>query len=319
MAQFSSQGLFLIVVIGISIALGFNDVQTGQLGQGIDTVWSGLAFFFGWRMLPPVPAAHALPVGKTLVGHSFLQVWHTFKKIYNTYGRSLQLFFWAVIFAEAAANAFTVVSVVFLAEELKMSGTEIGAFFFVTLVGTIPGSKLGSMITARIGPPISWNLSMAFIMIASTIGALVLKEGSEIIAYIWGFVIGNGLGWFYPAENLCFSMLLPLGQEAELSGFYVYCSQILAWLPPLIFSIMVESNIDQQYGIIVVGVSFFGVAIVLVSMIRWQAALEQVHGPEFGKYTDTRTTVEGKVKGVDLSSDLASADVAEEVDGKLGP
>lgn len=61
-------------------------------------------------------------------------------------------------------------------------------------------------------------------------------------------------------------MLLPRGQEAELSGFYVYCTQILGWLPPLIFSVMVESNIDQKFGILAVQ-SFFGVAIVLLSMI----------------------------------------------------
>ncbi|KAI2497164.1 Vacuole effluxer Atg22-like protein [Fragilaria crotonensis] len=109
---------------------------------------------------------------------------------------------------------------------------------------------------------------MAFIIVVATFGALILKEGLEMIAYVWGFVVGNGLhqGWFYPTQNLCFSMLLPRGQEAELSGFYVYCTQILGWLPPLIFSVMVESNIDQKFGILAVQ-SFFGVAIVLLSMI----------------------------------------------------
>ena len=149
-------------------------------------------------------------------------------------------------------------------------------------------------------------------MVVAIIGAFILKEGFEIIAYIWGFVIGNGLGWFYPTQNLCFSLLLPRGQEAELSGFYVYCTQILGWLPPLIFSIMVESNIDQKYGILVVQL-FFGVAIVLMSMIRWQGALEEVHGPEFGKDANMYTAAEDK--GLDVeSSDVPPPYRAEEVD-----
>jgi hypothetical protein len=75
-------------------------------------------------------------------------------------------------------------------------------------------------------------------------------------------------------------MLLPKGQEAELSGFFVYCTQILGWLPPLIFSVLVQSNIDQKYGILAVQ-AFFAVAIAFVSMIRWADAVEQVHGREF--------------------------------------
>lgn len=308
MVQFSSQGCYLIVVVVISILLGFNDVQTGQLGQGIDTIWSGLAFFLGWRILQPVPTAHALPDGKTLFSQAFVQVWQTCKKINNVYGQSLRWFLLAVVFAEAAANAFTVVSVVFLADQLRMTGTEIGVFFVVTLVGTIPGSALGSMVTIRTTPPFSWSLSMAFIIVVATIGALILKEGLEMIAYVWGFVVGNGLGWFYPTQNLCFSMLLPRGQEAELSGFYVYCTQILGWLPPLIFSVMVESNIDQKFGILAVQ-SFFGVAIVLLSMIRWQGALEQIHGPEFGKSAEKRNSVTGEDPLVDIPSPNGSEEV----------
>ncbi|KAI2503704.1 Vacuole effluxer Atg22-like protein [Fragilaria crotonensis] len=109
----------------ISILLGFNDVQTG-----IDTIWSGLAFFLGWRILQPVPSAHALPDGKTLFSQAFVQVWQTCKKINNVYGQSLRWFLLAVVFAEAAANAFTVVSAVFLADQLRMTGTEIGVFLW---------------------------------------------------------------------------------------------------------------------------------------------------------------------------------------------
>ena len=307
MVQFSSQAMYLIVVVALSLAFGFNDVSTGQLGQAIDTVWSGCAFALGWKILPPVPAAHELTEGKSLFKQAFVQVWHTCKKINKDYGQSLRWFFLGLVFAESAANAFTVVSVVFLADQLKMSGTEIGIFFLVTLVGTLPGSKLGSMLTLRIKPHISWNLSMAYIMIAAVIGAFILREGLEVIAYLWGLAIGIGLGWFYPTQNLIFAMLLPTGQEAELSGFYVYCTQILGWLPPLIFTIMVESNIDQKYGILVVQ-AFFGVAIVFLSLINWEVALEQIHGGQGNAQApaDPNPSTDGCVDKVG-SSELTSS------------
>jgi UMF1 family MFS transporter len=279
MVQFSSQALFLVVVIALSLAIGLNDVQTGQLSQGLNACFSGLAFYIGWRILPSAPATHELPANKTLFTQSFTQVWQTTKSMNNNYGKSLRWFFLGLIFAESASNAFTLVAVIFLNDQLGMTGTEIGIFFLVTLVATLPGSRIGAIITSRTNPNISWRLSMAFLMTTAIAGAFILDKGMNIVAYVWGVVIGLGLGWFYPVENLVFSMLLPKGQEAELSGFYVYCTQILGWLPPLIFSIMVENSIHQKYGILVV-TSFFAVAIALLSMLRWTEALEEVRGSE---------------------------------------
>jgi UMF1 family MFS transporter len=268
-----------VVVIGLSIAFGFNDVQTGQLSQGINTFWSGLAFYIGWRTLPSVPAAHELPENKTLFTQSFAQVWQTTKSMHNNYGKSLRWFFLALMFAEAAANAYVLVAVVFLGGQLGMTGTEIGFFFIIALVGTLPGSKIGAIITSRTNPNISWRLSMVFLVMSALVGVNFLEKGNNTVSNVWGFTIGFGLGWFYPVEKQFFTMVLPKGQEAELSGFFVYCSQILGWLPPLIFSIMVENNIHQKYGILAVQI-FFAIAIGLLSMLRWTEALEEIHGSQ---------------------------------------
>jgi hypothetical protein len=59
-------------------------------------------------------------------------------------------------------------------------------------------------------------------------------------------------------------MCVPRGQETELSGFYVYCSQILGWLPPLIFTVLVEADVAYKYGVIASSFGFV-VAIGLLS------------------------------------------------------
>jgi hypothetical protein len=42
---------------------------------------------------------------------------------------------------------------------------------------------------------------------------------------------------------------LPEGQEAELAGFFVYCTIILTWLPPLLFSVVVECGAADHWGL----------------------------------------------------------------------
>ena len=63
-----------------------------------------------------------------------------------------------------------------------------------------------------------------------------------------GFFAGVGLGWYYPAENLLFLCILPKGQEAEIAGFWMYCTIILAWFTPLIFGILVQKGVDPKWG-----------------------------------------------------------------------
>ena len=72
-------------------------------------------------------------------------------------------------------------------------------------------------------------------------------------------------------------MCLPKGQEAELSGFFVYCSNIINWLPPLIFTLLNELGIHMKYGLISI-TAFFLAAIILLSMAApWPEIVEEAH------------------------------------------
>ena len=51
--------------------------------------------------------------------------------------------------------------------------------------------------------------------------------------------------------------------EAEISGFRVYCSALLAWLPPLIFSVLVEGGVEAKWGMIFMGSFLFLAALML--------------------------------------------------------
>ena len=262
------------MIIVISVALGLNDVTAAQVSQGVNVLWSGSLLYFGWKLLPHVEPRDSLREGQRLVTAGFTKVFQTAREINANYKHGARWFFLAVIFAEAGANSFTIVSVVFLDEQLGLSGTEIAIFFLVTLIFTVPGSKIAAYITRKTDPRRSWQMAMGVLFAWTVGGALLLDVIPSYLAYVWGCGIGLLLGWFYPTENLFFAMCLPKGKEAELAGFFVYCTQILGWLPPLIFSIMVEADVSQTYGVIAVA-AFLLVAIVLLHFAAsWDDILE---------------------------------------------
>lgn len=70
-------------------------------------------------------------------------------------------------------------------------------------------------------------------------------------------------------------MVVPRGQEAELTGFFVYCTQILVWLPPLLFTLMIEAGINQKWGLMSL-IIYFVIAIGLLSFVApWEDMLKE--------------------------------------------
>lgn len=172
-------------------------------------------------------------------------------------------------------GALTLVSVSYLKEAIGFSGTEIGIMFFIVIVCTIPGSALGAMVTYQTNPPTSMKILLVFFMIVNCLAFTMMRTpGHEAYAYNFGILWGICLGWFYPTESLIFSVAMPKGQEAELAGFFLYCTQIFSWVPPLIFTVLNENDISLNLAgmhlNIYIAIALFGYC----SMAPWEECIE---------------------------------------------
>ncbi len=169
----------------------------------------------------------------------------------------------------------TLVSVTYLKQAIGFSGTEIGIMFFIVIISTIPGSALGALVTYKTNPPTSMKFQLIYFSIVNFAAFTSLTDPEhEDLAYYFAIAWGIALGWFYPTESLIFSMTMPKGQEAELAGFFLYCTQIIGWLPPLIFTIMNESdcslNLAGMHLNIYLSIAFVGYCL----MAPWEQCLE---------------------------------------------
>ncbi|KAL7532475.1 hypothetical protein ACHAWF_004149 [Thalassiosira exigua] len=281
--QFATQASFLVLVGGLSFAFGIADdsVQTARMSQALNVVLVSISFGVGWCVYTPSrPASRELPEGTRRLGtiaYGMGQNLRTAKSIYARYAKGLRWFLLAELFAQPSVGALTSVSVVYLSSEVGLTASDISVFFFVVLVGTIPGAKVALVVSRRTNPNTSWQLSMLCLFAAMVIGAFTVGDApNKYLSLVWGFFVGGVLGWFYPTENLFFSCVLPKGQEAEISGFRVISSMVLSWLPPLLFSILVSNGIDAKYGLTVMA-SFVLIAAMMLKLGTgsWDEILEE--------------------------------------------
>ena len=277
---FGTQVTFAVVIIALAAGFQLSTVPLAMLSQALNVPVSGFFFFLAWRYFTPKEPKRILGPNESVLTSGFLQVFRTAKGIYNSYGSTLGMFLLAVVMMESGANAFTVVAVTYLEAVVEMDGTQIGVVFLIVLISTIPGSFISRAIINKTNPLTSLKIQLCFFISFNFLAFLTMTGGGDkVLAFVYAAVWGVLLGWFYPSELLIFSMIMPEGQESELSGFYMYCTQILGWLPPLVFTIMNERGINLSWGGIHLNIFLFIGLCFLQLMPTWEKCVEVSNAP----------------------------------------
>ena len=167
------------------------------------------------------------------------------------------------------------VSITFLTDELKLDGLEIGVVFMIALIGSLPGTFLAAWVSSRTNPRISWMWNLVAWGVVTLTGTFAMNESRAYLAYVWAFLWGILLGWFYPVENLFFALSVPSGFEAEMTGFFLTVSTVLVWLPPFVVSVIVEAGGNTRWGFLSLMIFQVGALVCLIPVAPWAEVLQE--------------------------------------------
>ena len=212
----------------------------------------------------PPPQQHATTYSLWTIG--FVKVAHTVRTILR-HNRPLAWALLSILLAEAAMSALATIATTYATHVLDMTGSEIGLLFFIVLVAGIPGSHYGGSVWT-----VSWSprnsvvaAHMTFVGITTT-SVFVLngpsdKYGCYLFGALWGFVIG----WLSPADTSLFmSFLSSQSSRAEWMGMFLLATSALAWLPPLVFTLLNEAGWHMKWGLASLNLYFVGAAMCLL-------------------------------------------------------
>lgn len=277
-ARIIFQLVYMVIVIGSSIGFSLDDIRTAQLSQALNVVLSGLCFYYGWKYMQEKEAKNELSNNESIFSVGFVQVFQTAKTIWRHYGCSLGWFLLAVTFGDAACNSFVLVAVTYLKEVMHFSSSEVGIMFLITVIFTIPGSYVGKLLTERYScPKTSMKIQIAAFVVINSAGFHFLEDPSRVkLTFCFGALWGILLGWYFQTESLIFSMIVPKGNETEIAGFFLYCTQVLGWLPPLVFTEMNEYGIPLKWGGIHLNIYLVIALICYFCMAPWSHCLDLV-------------------------------------------
>lgn len=250
--------VFLAYMIGFLYIMGYADnvLIQSRVASISSFVISAPCYLYTWtKLMKKREAFHPLPRGSSLSlwkvsTFGFGKVFRTCQDIYHC-RRPLLWFFLNTSLVEAASQAIASVSLTYMTDTLQMTSNEIGIAIIILFISSLVGVYIGKRSVSWMTPIQSIMICQIFTAGVTVLAVVILnRPGQSIRSYILASLWGIGAGWKIMIERFTVCQIIPKGgQDAELMGFYLFASQVLAWLPSLIFTVMNEAGVDQRIGL----------------------------------------------------------------------
>ena len=271
----------LILSVGtliIAAITNAGDILTARVSQVITTSISALFFSYAWMyLIPHKPAYSQVPAGTSLLQCGFQKIFHTCNRLRFEL-KGLKWFYLSIAFNNAGSSGIATISTTFMSHYLDMSGSEIGLVFLISLFTSLPGTKIAQFVTKKTDPLKSNILSWFFFIVISFTAALTFrgpehKNYMYIIGAFWGILYG----WVSVMHDAIIMSIVPRNQESEMMGLYIFCLNVFAWMPPLLFTILNELGAHITIGFASINLFFTcGICCVLM-MGKFEDVLESVN------------------------------------------
>ena len=313
------QLVYVVFLIGMTYGIGLNTVETARVAAAGAFVIAAVLFLYSWTFLfRKRPALSKVEEGDHLLTSGFKQLWRTSKKIFYRYS-SLKWFMLALLFSpEAGAGVVLSIAVTFLAVTLQMAGIEVGITSLVLLLFTVPGSLFSNWFMRKYNPLNSFRFGLIFLMlvIAATVGFLdrpSRKNWTYLVAVFWGIAYG----WIFPSQRTLQVTLTPRGQETEIMGMFTFVTQVIGWLPALIFSIMNERGIDMRWGFSILSFMMAISVALLCGVGKYENAVKQVKEEGEREQAElSATAAEAAERERDVEAEVGDEEFVDDVDIK---
>lgn len=146
-----------------------------------------------------------------------------------------------------ATVAMIMCSVSYLQVQLGFEDTAgfLAAIACTSVLGALFSHPASNLLGAKGSLQASLSLYVVNLLF---IVVFVHKPSHKLRAMAAGAFIGFCQGWVIPAQNGCWSYLVPGGRESEFMGQFAFAQIALTWLPPFVFTVSNEYVTDMRWG-----------------------------------------------------------------------
>lgn len=252
--------------------LGITKGMAVRISMGSAGVWWALFTLIPMAVLTNRGAQRALPAGESLLGVGFRQFTHTLRRL-RRQPRTL-LFLAAYLTYNDAIQTVIAMAGQFGSDELKMPMEQLTLAILMVQFVAFAGAMLFNWISAK------------FTAKRTVLGALVIWTGVLFYIYlsvstaaeffIMAALVGIVMGGSQALSRSLFSLMIPVGKEAEYFSLYEITDKGTSWLGPLVFGLALQMTGSYRLAALSLGI-FFVIGFALLSRVDIEKAALEAH------------------------------------------
>ena len=203
-----------------------------------------------------------LPPGENIISVGFHQFLHTVKDLRN-YPQTMLFLIAYLIYNDAVQTVISLAGQ-FGRDELKMPMSKLTMAILMVQFVAFLGAMLFNFIASRVGTQKA--ILLALVIWALTLGYIFVAVKTHEEFFIMSFIVGLVMGGSQALSRSLFSLMIPVGKEAEYFSVYEISDKGTSWLGPLVFALALQTTGSYRSAILSL-VVFFVVGFILLSRV----------------------------------------------------
>ena len=203
-----------------------------------------------------------LPPGENIISVGFHQFLHTVKDLRN-YPQTMLFLIAYLIYNDAVQTVISLAGQ-FGSDELKMPMSKLTMAILMVQFVAFLGAMLFNFIASRVGTQKA--ILVALVIWALTLGYIFIAVKTHEEFFIMSFIVGLVMGGSQALSRSLFSLMIPVGKEAEYFSVYEISDKGTSWLGPLVFALALQTTGSYRSAILSL-VVFFVIGFILLSRV----------------------------------------------------
>ena len=133
---------------------------------------------------------------------------------------------------------------------VEMNSAQIGLANLIALAAAMVGAQVAAFVGYRLNALLSFQLSLFCLIVVFACTAWFVHGPQDMATYYFLLAaLGMVLGWLVPTERVLYCTLAPSENQSEMMGLLVAVHTALAFIPPLLFSVVTQLGYSMQWAI----------------------------------------------------------------------
>jgi len=214
-----------------------------------------------------------LPPGENILSVGFNQFLHTVKDL-RKYPQTMLFLIAYLIYNDAVQTVISLAGQ-FGSDELKMPMSKLTMAILMVQFVAFLGAMLFNFIASRLTTQKA--ILIALVIWALTLGYIFVAVKTHEEFFIMSFIVGLVMGGSQALSRSLFSLMIPVGKEAEYFSVYEISDKGTSWLGPLVFALALQTTGTYRSAILSL-VVFFVIGFILLSRVDVRQAASAARG-----------------------------------------